>query len=187
MTEQLATELTLAIAICSAIATACAVIATWRAPTAAAKLAEALRRDAERDYERQKQKVRIFSTLMQERARIYSEDSVRALNLIDVVFNESREVREAWSELFLAFHMTPLQQHVIDERLRRLLAAISTNIGLADGLRNDDLGRVYRPIIQEQEQFIKDIQRRQMLISFQASNAGGASTAQNGLWPPKPD
>lgn len=187
MTDSVATQLTLAIAIFSAIATALAAIATWRAPTAAAKLAESLRRDAEHDHERQRQKVAIFSTLMQERARIYSEESVRALNLIDVVFNESRDVREAWSELYLAFGMTPLQQHVIDERLRRLLAAISKNIGLADGLRSDDLGRVYRPIIQEQEQFIKDTQRRQMLISLQASNAGSANTTQNSLWPPKPE
>src|SRR5450759_5219819 len=98
-------HLTLLTAIFSAIATGLAAYATWRAPTAAANLAESLRRDAEQQDQRQRQKLSVFATLMQERAQIHSENSVRALNLIDVVFNESREVREAWSELFLAFYM----------------------------------------------------------------------------------
>src|ERR1700720_1313771 len=135
-------HLTLLIAIFSAIATGLAAMATWRAPTAAAKLAESLRRDAERHDERQRQKLSVFASLMQERAQIYSDNGVRALNLIDVVFNESRDVREAWSELYLAFLMTPLVQHVLEERIRKLLGAIAKDIGLSDQLRNDDLGRV---------------------------------------------
>jgi len=176
-------------AVFSAIATALAAFATWRAPTTAAKLAESLRRDAERQDERQRRKLSVFATLMQERAQIHSENDVRALNLIDVVFNESREVREAWSELFLAFQMKPLLQHVVDERLRKLLSVIAKDIGLADQLRNDDLGRVYFPIVLAQEQFIKDMQRQQILANLQGQNAAGASPAvlQNTEWPPKPD
>src|SRR5712671_3170160 len=123
-------NVTFLIAVFSGIATGLAAIATWRAPIAAARLAEALRRDGERHNERQRQKLHVFASLMQERAQIHSENGVRALNLIDVVFNESREVREAWSELFLAFHMKPLLEHVIDERLRKLLGAIAKDIGL---------------------------------------------------------
>lgn len=173
----------------SAIATGFAAIATWYAPRAAAKLAESLRRDAERHAERQKLKFNVFVTLMQERSQIYSDSGVRALNLIDVVFNESRPVREAWSELFGAFNIKPIQQHVIDERLRRLLSAIADDIGLADQLRNDDLGRVYVPAIQQQERFIKDMQRQQMLANLQGQNAAAAdSTAsESTAWPPKPD
>jgi hypothetical protein len=122
---------------------------------------------------------------MQERAQIHSENSVRALNLIDVVFNESREVREAWSELFLAFYMEPIPQHVLDERLRKLLGAIAKEVGLADELRTDDLGRVYFPRVQQQEQFIRDMQRQQALSRLQGQNPAGASTPDN-IWPPKP-
>lgn len=174
----------LLITIFSAVATGFAALATWVAPRSAAKLGENLRRA----NERQKQKLYVFSSLMQERAQIYSENSVRALNLIDIVFNESREVRERWSELFLAFHMKPLMQHVIDERLRKLLSAIAQDIGLSDGLRSDDLGRVYYPTVQAQEQFIKDMQRQQIIASLQGQNAAGATTPalQNTLWPPKP-
>jgi hypothetical protein len=185
MTEKIA----LLTATFSAIATALAALAAWRAPTAAARLAESLRRDAERYDERQRRKLSVFATLMQERAQIYSDNGVQALNLIDVVFNESRQVREAWSELFLAFQMKPLLQHVIDERLRKLLGAIAKDIGLADELRNDDLGRVYFPIVQAQEQFIKNMQRQQILANLQGENPAGASAAglQNTVWPPKPD
>lgn len=182
-------HLTLLIAIFSAIATGLAAFATWRAPTAAAKLAETLRRDAERHDERQRQKLSVFATLMQERAQIYSDNGVRALNLIDVVFNESRDVREAWSELYLAFHMNPLVQHVIDERLRKLLGAVAKEIGLSDELRNDDLGRVYYPNVKAQEQLIRDLQRQQLLASLQGQNVPGAGAAipQNSAWPPKPE
>lgn len=183
MTDYLA----LLIAIFSAIATGLAAIATWRAPKAAAKLAESLRRDAERHNERQRQKLSVFASLMQERAQIYSDSGVQALNLIDVVFNESRDVREAWSELFLAFQMNPLVQHVIDERLRKLLGAIAKDIGLSDELRNDDLGRVYYPNVKAQEQLIKDLQRQQLLTSLQGRGAAGAAGPLNTAWPPKPE
>lgn len=181
-------KLTLLIAIFSAIATAFAAFATWSAPRAAAKLAESLRRDAERHDQRHRQKLALFAALMQERADISSENGVRALNLIDIVFNESRQVREAWSELFLAFHIKPYQQHVVDERLRKLLGVIAKDIGLADELRTDDLGRVYIPTVQAQDHFIKNMQRQQLLASLQSQNPPQASaTVSNTLWPPKPD
>ena len=145
-------QLVLLTAIFSAIATALAAFATWRAPMSAAKLAEALRRDAERDSERRRQKLNVFSTLMEERAQIHSDNGVRALNLVDIVFSDSREVRDAWAELYAAFSFKPLVPHVINERLIRLLGAIAKDIGLAGDLRTDDLNRVYRPIVQEQDQ-----------------------------------
>jgi uncharacterized protein DUF6680 len=174
-------------AVFSAIATALAAFATWRAPIGAARLAENLRRDGERTAERQRQKMNVLSLLMQERSQIYSDNAVRALNLIDVVFNGSRDVREAWSELFLAFHMKPVVDHVVDERLRKLLGAIAKDVGLADELRNDDLGRVYTPVVQAQERFIRDMQRQQALVALQGQPAAGAADTQNTLWPPRPE
>src|SRR5208282_1748992 len=97
--------LSLLAAIFSAVATGLAAFAAWSAPRAAAKLAESLRREGERHDALQRNKLQLLATLMQERAQIYSENGVHALNLIDVVFNDSREVREAWAELFLAFQM----------------------------------------------------------------------------------
>ena len=86
-------------AIFSAVATGFAAVASWRAPITAARLAERLRRDMQQSEERRRQKIQVFTTLMQERSAIWTEAAVRALNGIDVVFNDARPVREAWAAL----------------------------------------------------------------------------------------
>jgi hypothetical protein len=124
---------------------------------------------------------------MQERAAIYSENGVGALNLIDVVFYDSREVREAWAELFLTFSLNPIPAHLLDERLRKLLTAMAKDIGLGEGLRTDDLGRVYSPTAVAQDRLIRDMQRQQVLAGLQAQSSPAANTTQGTLWPPKPE
>ena len=181
-------KLSLVIAALSAVATGFAAFATWLAPRAAARLAEAMRLEANKHEERRRSKLHVFAVLMQERAQIYSDNGVQALNLIDVVFNNSREVRELWSELFLAFEMKPFLQHVQEERFRKLLAAMAKDIGLSDELRSDDLGRVYFPEVKAQERFIADMQRQQTLANLQGKSPAAASApnSQNTLWPPPP-
>ena len=125
---------------------------------------------------------------MQERAAVYSEDGVKALNLIDVVFSDCREVREAWAELFLIFSVDPIPAHALDERLRKLLAAIAKDVGLGENLRTDDLGRVYSPNAVTQDRMIKDMQRQQMLASLQGKSSPAANTTatESSVWPPTP-
>jgi len=182
-------EVALVAAIFSAIATGLAAFATWHAPRAAAKLAEALRRDAEHAQERQKNKLHIFAVLMQERAALYSEAAVRALNLIDVVFSDSVKVRESWAELFLTFDLKPIPTHVLEERLRKLLITMAEDIGIGDRLRTSDIGRVYNPNAIAQDRFIRDIQRQQAIRALEAQNSPStnAATAENTVWPPKPE
>src|SRR5262245_23484574 len=106
----------------AAIATGFAAYATWRAPRSAAELAEQLRQASEKQSERRRLKLHVFATLMQERASLATLDGVRCLNLIDVIFHDCREVREAWAELFLAFDpRRNIPVHVQEERLRKLL------------------------------------------------------------------
>jgi hypothetical protein len=126
---------------------------------------------------------------MQERAEIYSENGVRALNLIDVVFNDARKVREAWAELFLIFSSNPMPPHVLEERLRRLLIAMAEDIGLGDGIRTEHIGRVYRPNAIAQERMIRDLQRQQALTALQTQTSPAANTATTVVsqWPPKPE
>jgi hypothetical protein len=173
----------------SAVATALAAWATWRAPLAAAQMAERLRRDAEQAQERQRQKHLVFATLMQERAAIYSESAVRALNIIDVVFSDVREVREAWATLFYDFQpQNNIPIHVQHEHIRQLLATIARDIGLGDQFRIEDLNRVYLPTPLAQERFIRDMQRQQALAALQNQTAPAANTAaaQSTVWPPPP-
>jgi hypothetical protein len=178
----------LSAAIFSALATGLAALATWRAPQSAAELAESLRRDAERAAERRRLRFEIFATLMQERAAIYTEDAVRALNSIDLAFSDSNTVRDAWAELFLIFNESPLPSHALEERLRKLLVAMANDLGLGESIKIGDIGRVYSPNAIVQDRLIRDMQRQQMLNSLQGSQPPAANTAptQDSRWPPRP-
>lgn len=173
----------------SAVATGFAALNTWRAPIASAKLSEKLRRDGDIAHEHKKSKLSVFSILMEERASTYySEAGVGALNLIDVVFNDSLEVREAWAELYESYQsVNNLPPHIQDERRRKLLMAMAKDIGLAGQLRIDDFSRVYIPTVLAQDRLIKDITRQQTLTKLQSQAAAeNSASLQNTIWPPKP-
>ena len=166
----------------SAIAGVFAPIATWRSPIAAARLAEELRRKAQREDE----KLRLFTTLMQERTRIDAYDAVRALNLIDVVFSTSGTVRDAWAQLLAGLtSATQVPPHVTQERLQKLLAAMAADLGLAEQLRVDDFSRSYFPTSLQQSWFIQDMQRKQALQNLQ-SQPPEANAGTPTVWPPRP-
>jgi hypothetical protein len=169
-------------AIFSAVATGFAAYATWKAPRGAATLAESLRRQAQRFDQLQKRKMKVFTVLMQERARIHSKDGVRAPNSIDIVFSDAREVRDCRSELLSAFEMRPIVDHVYQERLRKLLVAMSKDLGIADQLRIHDIERVYYPKVFQQEGMLRDIQQRQELERLLRLSA----TGPNSVFPPRP-
>jgi len=175
----------------SAIATGFAAFAAWKSPIEAAKLAEGLRRTAELANRRHDGKMQLFATLMQERAAIYSAEGVRALNLIDVVFADAHLVRNAWAELLASFEPAarmPVQTQ--QERLRNLLAAIASDIGLMAEINAADLARVYYPAALSEEQAIRDAQRQAGIRQIrQAALGPGANTgyAPGDLWPPRPE
>lgn len=181
--------LPLAPAIFSAIATVLAAFATWQAPRAAAKLAEALRRDADRAHERHRNKLQIFALIMQERSEIYSDEAVKALNLIDVVFSDAPKVRDSWAELFSTFNTNPIPLHFVEERLRKLLITMAEDIGFGDTLRTDDFGRFYMPLPVAQGRMIRRLQREQLLSSLTSHGSPATNTAavDNTPWPPKPE
>jgi hypothetical protein len=175
----------------SAIAAIAAAVATWRGPMSAARMAEQLRRSAENEMESRRFRFNVFATVMQGRAEIWSEDTVRALNSIDIAFHRSAKVREAWAELFQALNAKPNVSHVIDERIRKLLKEMASDLGLADALRLDDFGRVYFPTALGEEREVRALERQAALARLK----GVASPTQNTadfdptveLWPPKPD
>jgi hypothetical protein len=179
-------------AVFSAIATALAAYATWQGPRSAAGLAEEMRRKAEQDSEKKRIKVNVFSTLMTERAVVYSAEAVRAFNLIDFVFNESRPVRDAWSDYFSSLdEKNGVPSHAKEEKFRRLLSVMASDIGLADELRMDDLSRVYYPTALAQEEHIRSLQRQQNLRDLQGKTSPAANTVMQNhtltnIFPPTP-
>ncbi|WP_394804782.1 DUF6680 family protein [Sphingomonas agrestis] len=174
----------------SAVAAIAAAIATWRGPLSAARMAESLRRGSEAAADSRRFRLNVFASLMQERAEIYSPDAVRALNSIDVAFSDSIAVREAWSELYQSLTSQPSgPSHVIDERLRKLLKEMAADLGIADKLRLDDLGRVYFPNVMAEERKVRDLERGAALarLSTQTSPQSNVADPTAALFPPKPE
>jgi hypothetical protein len=174
----------------SAVAAIAAAVATWRGPISAARMAETLRRNAEAAADGRRFKLNIFAQLMQERSEIYSAEAVRALNSIDVAFSDTISVREAWSELYQSLNSQPIApDHVVDERIRKLLREMANSLGIGDRLRMDDFGRVYLPNALLEERRVRDLERRSALtrLSSQAAPAGNAAEHTTNLFPPKPE
>lgn len=177
----------------SAVATFLAAYATFSGPRSAAHLAERLRKESEASVERRRMKMWIFTTLMQERASIAAPEAVKALNLIDVVFKDSPSVRDAWADLFSTFDTNrDVPGHVREERLRGLLKVMAGDLGLADGLRPDDFGRVYYPNAQAEEDRWRALERQAALARLLPKSASDnirsddKSTLGVSLFPPKP-
>jgi hypothetical protein len=153
----------------SFLATLFAAYATWRGPRSAAELAEQLRANSERDSERRRMKIQVFSTLLQERATIHSAESVRMLNSIDFVFSDSPRVRDAWADLYSTFLPTvPPPPQLRDEKIMSLLKEMVADLGLSDNLKVDDLKRTYYPTALARERELHDLQRDQALNQMRA-------------------
>lgn len=177
----------------SAVAAIAAAVATWRGPLAAAKMAETLRQQSADAQEARRIKLNVFAAVMQERADISAEDSVRAFNLIDLAFSDSITVREAWAELHQALNTAPLVNHVVDERLRRLLREMASDLGLSSKLKQDDFGRVYFPTALAEERNVRRLERAAALARLTGAISPVSNAASNdredltdSKWPPKP-
>lgn len=172
----------------SAVAALFAAIATWRGPLSAAKLSESLRQASDQEAERRRFRLNVFATIMQERAQIYSMDGVRALNSIDVAFSDAAAVREAWAELYQALNTEPMPEHVVDERIRKLLREMSAELGISERLRLDDFGRIYYPKALSEEHKLQHLERVAALSRLQnkSSPASNTSVPEPNPWPPQP-
>lgn len=180
----------------SAISALLSVFATWQGPRSAAKLAEKIRKNTERENERRRMKLQVFATLMQERATIASLESVRMLNSIDFVFSESVKVREAWADLFAIFHTSDAPHPQLrEDKLRILIKEMGVDIGLSDMLKVDDIARIYYPNALAQEEELQMLKRQQALLQFrnqgqrqtQQSVSSGFSEELSDKFPPRPD
>jgi len=176
----------------SAVATGFTAWATIEGPKRAAKLADELKLKGDKDAEKQRAKLHVFAVLMANRQSYWWGEPLQAFNLIDVVYNDCKEVREAWSDLFQCFRRD-IPEHIRAEKLRLLLSAMARDLKLADELRVDDFGRVYRSEAAEEEQAVAVLQRKralQVLTSEGATpsaNTAGPQVSTNTNFPPKPD
>jgi len=98
--------------------------------------------------EKRKDKMQIFKTLMTSRIYGWTPDSVNALNVIDIVFSDDKDVRAAWKDLNDKYHVTnPDQQHLkkIENAQYKLLEAIANSLGYKDKITWEDIQNPYMP------------------------------------------
>lgn len=134
-----------AAAIATFLAACVAVWATFRAPRLAAEFAESLRAMSQKREEERRLKLWIFSMLMQHRRSIAHNDAVSALNLIDVVYRDSKDVRDAWRSFLKATDERPSSAEKIVERYHAILGKMAGSLGLGDTIAIDDIHASYYP------------------------------------------
>lgn len=136
-------------AIWAALATTGAVIATFKAPTMAARMTAALNEALKESHDRRSQKMSIFLALMRDRAHLVTIEATRALNLIDVVYADSDAVRDAWHQLYGSFdkHKWKAEggKRIADEKIVQLLNAMAKDLNLSGALSTVDFERIYLP------------------------------------------
>src|SRR5262245_53978591 len=118
-------------------------IAVFSAPMATLWIAGKLQRRSD-SY---KAKLDILSTLMGLRHAPLSDESARALNLIDAVFTDNPAVREAWTRYYTSL-LDPNQNvgpgyAIREEKRRDLLLEIVKALGLSGKISSAELLRGY--------------------------------------------
>ena len=73
-------------------------------------------------------KMRIFETLMSYRYMISSEESVKALNSIDIVFYKDKMVREAYKDFLNEANKRPELNPNIEDKHLKLLEVMSKSL-----------------------------------------------------------
>ena len=95
-------------------------------------------------------KMNIFITLMATRNRAPSEEIVRALNMIDVIFSKDKNIRRLWNEYFGMLSNEGLSNPVgwkqREQKNLEMITAIAKNIGYKNEITSLDVDKVYYPV-----------------------------------------
>lgn len=98
--------------------------------------------------EKRKDKLYVFKVLMTARIYGWTQESVHAMNLIDVVFADDADVRTAWKSLFEHYqndNPTNEQLEIIQELQYNLLETMAKSLGYKDDTASYMIHHPYRP------------------------------------------
>ncbi|MCJ2061867.1 hypothetical protein MKK63_04020 [Methylobacterium sp. J-088] len=132
-----------------------------------------LARRSQADDQKRQTKLSIFSALIENRNIWNSRESVKALNLIDVVFHDSQEIRTIWREYHgmitrSEFNDTPIGRTLRSQKLIELQASIARNLNY--NIDQFDIERVYLPTCLDEEQEISIRERGIKLLRIRAES-----------------
>lgn len=120
------------------------VIAIIMAPIVAVLIGQILQNRAEK----RKDKLQIFKILMTSRIYGWTVESVHALNIIDIVFLDDKDVRTAWKDLNEKYHVAnPDPQHLkkIESAQYKLLETMACSLGYKDKITWETIQNPYIP------------------------------------------
>src|ERR1700694_2580510 len=126
------------------------VILTAVAIIAASVIAFGLQRNFSRDHQIRTQRLGALHTLVSNRYQLFSQDRIRVLNSIDLLFSDSPGVRKKFRDYMNAvgqpdFATNPERPKEAGEAGNELILAIAENLGLATTYTADDVKRWYGP------------------------------------------
>ena len=98
----------------------------------------------QRKSELRQKKMKIFETLMAYRYMVAAQESVNALNSIDVVFYKDKAVRKAYADFLNETGKKPEFNPQIPDKHLKLLEEMSKSLGLKD-IHWDDIKQSYYP------------------------------------------
>ena len=123
--------------------------------------------------------MRIFETLMAHRYKIAAEESVSALNSIDVIFYKEKNVRDAYKEFLAETNKVPFSENAIEEKHLKLLETMSKDLKLNE-IHWDDIKHKYYPNgLSEKdrdEDMLRKLQIKNAAVALQNNNQGNNST-----------
>lgn len=101
--------------------------------------------------ERRQNRLQLLSSLIATRHELMlTAESVRALNLIDVVFHNKKEVRRLWKEYFDMLHnqglMNPPGYAQWNKKKLELITEMAKVLGYGKEITHLDMDRVYSPV-----------------------------------------
>ena len=137
-----------------------AVVATLVAPFIGSRLSVSWQRLQERN----RLKLWVFGSLMQDRANPGSIDAVRAYNLIDSLFHDARGVRDKWHEYYDSLSDHRLNSNegwsMREGKRTNLLRTMAEEIGFGRDFSSVDFSRIYWPEGLAQTQELEALQRK---------------------------
>lgn len=99
-----------------------------------------------RRNEKRKEKMETFKQLMISRVTASTEEFVKIVNSIDVIFADSKPVRQAWKELFDEYTNPNYDLDRVKYRHTKLIEAVARDLGYKNKIEwNEIIENVYIP------------------------------------------
>ena len=98
--------------------------------------------------QKRKDKFEIFQVLMMNRGIGWSTESVRALNIIDIVFSDDNTVRTRWKEYYTQLCIqapNDMQRKQVQEAQDKLLEAMACSLGYKEQVTWETIQNPYTP------------------------------------------